>query len=427
MILVCGGMIMGLWKIRGGNELVGTTYIQGSKNAVLPLLSAALTAGSVTEFSNAPRLRDVEHTLEILRCLGCRVQWEDDCVTVDARQACFQPVPPEQMMQMRSSVLFLGAMLARFGQGAVSMPGGCMLGPRPVDLHLKALECLGAQVCVTDDCICCNAPALRGAVISFPTPSVGATENAMLAACGAEGETVLMGAAREPEIVELQAFLRQLGMEVSGAGTDCIRLCRRTPPPDRVQYRVMPDRIVGATVLCAAAGCGGDVTIRGVVPEHLETVTDALFDMGCAVHTGTDAIRLTSSGHLVSPGEIETQPYPGFPTDAQPVLLAACLKAQGTALFRETIFSGRLRHTRELMKLGANIRVDDRRAWVTGVPVLTGAAVQSTDLRGGAALIVAGLMACGETELIDREHITRGYENFDDVLRRLGADIWYTD
>lgn len=417
---------MGIWKMQGGKQLLGDTTIQGAKNAVLPLLSATLVSGCVTTLDNVPRLRDVEYTLKILTCLGCDVTWEDDRVMVDSRNAQLQSVPAELMVQMRSSVLFLGAMLARFGEGLVSMPGGCMLGPRPVDLHLRALECLGAEIHLTDDSIGCRAKELRGGEIVFPSPSVGATENAMLAACGARGETVITGGAKEPEIVDLQEFLRTMGAEISGAGTDTI-IVRGMHPKDTVTYTVMPDRIAAATVLCAAAACGGDVTVRHVIPQHLDTVTDALFHMGCALHTGADHIRLTSNGLLVSPGVIETQPYPGFPTDAQPVLLAACLKAQGTTEFRETIFSGRLRHTRELMKLGGNIRVDDHTAWITGVPELTGATVQSTDLRGGAALIVAGLAAQGETELIDRNHITRGYEAFDTCLRRLGAEITYTD
>ena len=426
MILVCGGMIMGIWKLHGGDRLYGEVTIQGAKNAALPILSAALVTGCVTTLENVPRLRDVENTLRILECLDCRVERDGNRVTVDSRPARLNPVPPELMTRMRSSVLFLGAMTARFGAGCVSMPGGCMLGPRPVDLHLRALETLGGEITVTDETIACRAPRLRGGHIHFPTPSVGATENALLAACAAAGETVITGAAREPEIGDLQNFLRAMGTEITGAGTDTVRI-RGMTPREEVTYSVMPDRIAGATILCAAAACGGDVTVRQVVPEHLDTVTDALFSMGCGIQTGRNTVRLTSDGCLRSPGVIETRPYPGFPTDAQPVLLAACLKAEGVTEFRETIFSGRLRHTRELMKLGADIRVDDRTALVTGVPVLTGAAVTAMDLRGGAALIVAGLTAEGETEIVDRDLITRGYEHLDRILRALGADITYSD
>lgn len=417
---------MGIWKIRKGKGIFGDTYIQGAKNAVLPILSGTLLAECVTTLTNVPQLRDVDNTLKILSCLGCAVSREGNTVTVDSRNAYFASVPSELMVQMRSSVLFLGAMLARFGKAKVSMPGGCMLGPRPVDLHLKALETLGAELHLTEDAIECSAPHLQGGRIVFPIPSVGATENAMLAACGAEGETILENAAREPEIIDLQNFLVSLGADISGAGTETI-VIRKMRPVRQTEYSVVPDRIAAATLLCATAACGGDITIHRVVPNHIDTVTDALSRMGCAVTAGTDFIRLVSDGSLVSPGTIETQPYPGFPTDAQPLLLAACLKARGITMFRETIFSGRLRHTKELQKLGGRIQVDDCTAVVTGVPRLTGTTVQATDLRGGAALIVAGLMADGETELIDRNHITRGYERLDTCLRALGADVTYTD
>ena len=427
MSLLCGGVKMGIWTIHGGKPLQGTAYIQGAKNAVLPILTATMVRGCVAELEGVPRLRDVENTLKILEHLGCRVTWNDHRVTVDSRTAALTRVPDGLMTQMRSSVLFLGSLLARFGESEVSMPGGCMLGPRPVNLHLSALETLGGRMTVTDDAIHCRAERLRGGEIHFPTPSVGATENAMLAACGAEEPVKLIGAAREPEIVDLQNFLRAMGVRISGAGTDMIYIDGMESVPECVRYRIMPDRIAAATVLCAGAGCGGDVTVTPVIPEHLQTITDALEKMGCTVESGGDWLRLRSTGRLHSPGIIETQPYPGFPTDAQPLLLAACLKAAGTTEFRETIFSGRLRHTRELMKLGGDISVQDGVARVTGVKTLRGTAVQAMDLRGGAALLVAGLMAEGETVVIDRQHISRGYENFDGCLRGLGAEITVTD
>lgn len=417
---------MGIWKIHGGNRLYGEIDVQGAKNAVLPILSGTLVAGCVTELTNVPALRDVDNTLKILNCLGCQTRRLGNTVTVDSRNARPGTIPRELMTQMRSSVLFLGAMLARFGRGEVFMPGGCMLGPRPVDLHLKAMEALGASLELTDDTIRCETPRLQGGRVVFPLPSVGATENAMLAACGAAGPTVIENAAREPEIVDLQNFLNTMGASISGAGTDVITV-RGMCPAERVTYDILPDRIAAATVLCAAAACGGDVTVRRMVPEQLAPVTDALARMGCGITAGPDFVRLVSDGRLRSPGIIETRPYPGFPTDAQPLLLAACLKAEGETVFRETIFSGRLRHTKELQKLGGQIRVDDRTAVVTGVPQLTGTAVQSTDLRGGAALVIAGLTAEGETLLIDRDHITRGYDRLDRCLRALGADVMDTD
>ena len=417
---------MGIWKIRGGNRLYGDTYIQGAKNAVLPVLSGTLVSGCVTKLTNVPQLRDVDNTLKILSCLGCKVEQSEHTVIVDSREARFAPIPKELMAQMRSSVLFLGAMLARFGTAEVSMPGGCMLGPRPVDLHLKALETLGAELILSEESIACRSSGLRGCRIVFPTPSVGATENAMLAACGAVGVTVIENAAKEPEIVDLQEYLKALGADISGAGTDVI-VMRGMRPVFYVEHEIVPDRIAAATVLCAAAACGGDVTVRRTVPAHIGPVTDALERMGCAVTKGADFIRLVSDGRLVSPGQIETQPYPGFPTDAQPLLLAACLRAEGETTFRETIFSGRLRHTRQLQKLGGSIQVDDHTAVVTGVAELNGAAVQATDLRGGAALVIAGLAARGETLPVDSDHITRGYERLDECLRALGGDVTYTD
>lgn len=417
---------MGIWKLHGGNRLNGITYIQGAKNAVLPILSGALLSSGITKLTNVPQLRDVDNTLKILSCLGCTVVREGDAVTIDGSQARLCPVPPDLMTHMRSSVLFLGAMLARFGAATVSMPGGCMLGPRPVDLHLQALEALGAKFTLSDDAISCQGDRLEGTRIVFPMPSVGATENAMLAACGAVGETVLQNVAREPEIVDLQDFLVSLGADISGAGTGTITI-RGMCPVSCAEHSIVPDRIAAATMLCATAACGGDITVRKVIPAHVDTVTAALGCMGCRVTEGLDFIRLESDGNLVSPGMIETMPYPGFPTDAQPLLLATCLKARGTAEFRETIFSGRLRHTRQLQKLGGNIRVNDRTAYVTGVEKLTGATVQATDLRGGAALVIAGLMAEGETELIDRDHITRGYDCLDKSLRALGGDVTYIE
>ena len=329
------------------------------------------------------------------------------------------------MRELRSSVIFLGALLARCGEARLSMPGGCELGPRPIDLHLMALRALGADIEESGGDLICRAERLKGASIALPMPSVGATENAMLAACAAEGETVIMNAAREPEIEELQSFLRLLGAEVSGAGTATVCV-RGFKPVQRVGHRIMPDRIVSATLLCAVAAAGGEIELRGTDPERFSTVLHSLSECGCDIIRTGAGVRLASDGNLRAPMPVITGPYPGFPTDAQPLMLAACLKAKGTSVFVENVFQNRFRYTEELTRLGARIHTEGRVAVVTGVRELHGAPTVATDLRGGAALIIAGLSAEGETEILDSGHIERGYESFDTRLRELGAEIQRT-
>lgn len=419
---------MGLWTVRGGNRLYGTIQVQGAKNGVLPVLAACLIHNGISVLERVPRLRDVEYTLEILRCLGCKARQEGDRVTIDSRNAALGTIPVHLMEEMRSSVLFLGAMSARFGEGSVRMPGGCMLGPRPVDLHLAALSRLGAQIELGDHDITCHRSRLMGGEVVFPFPSVGATENAMLAACGCGGETVLRNCAKEPEIEELAAYLRAMGAQVVGAGTDTIRI-RPGKYTGTVHHRVLPDRIAGATLLCAAAACGGKLTLQEVICPHLQPVLDVLGEMGCNIRTGENSVTLQSDGRLWSPsGEIITGTYPAFPTDAQPVLMAACLKADGVTVFRERVFSGRLTHARQLRRFGGNICLtEDCTAVVTGVDALHGVSAETRDLRGGAALLVAALQAEGESPIVDAGRIPRGYEFLDATLRQLGADIDYTD
>ena len=415
---------MSVWHIAGGNRLSGSVTVQGAKNAVLPIMAASVLAQGETELLNVPTLRDVNTTIRILRGLGCSVEREGDAVYIDSRPMSRSEIPHSLMRELRSSVIFLGALLARCGHARLSMPGGCELGPRPIDLHLMALRALGAEIDERGGDLICSAPSgLRGAGIALPMPSVGATENAMLAACAAEGETVIMNAAREPEITELQTFLQTLGADVTGAGSATVRVRGKKLEPFRVGHRIMPDRIVSSTLLCACAAAGGDVELRAVEPRHFSTVLHSLSECGCDIMSNSSSVRLRSGGNLKAPMPVITGPYPGFPTDAQPLMLAACLKARGTSVFVENVFQNRFRFTEELQRLGARIHTEGRVAVVTGVEALHGAPTVATDLRGGAALIIAALSAEGETDILDSGHVERGYESFDERLAALGADI----
>ena len=413
---------MSIWHIYGGNRLTGSTRVQGAKNAVLPIMAASVLSGGETVLHNVPDLRDVTTTLRILQHLGCTAVRDGDTVRIDSRGMHCDFIPHALMRELRSSVIFLGAILARFGTARLSMPGGCELGPRPVNLHLDALRALGAEVTERGGDIICQAHALQGRRILLPFPSVGATENAMLAACAAAGETVICNAAREPEIADLQCYLRKLGADISGAGTSTVTISGFRPRPF-VEHTIMPDRIVAATILCAAAACGGEVELQDVDPAHFSTVLDSLSEAGCAIITAASAVRLSSDGQLTAPRPVVTQPYPGFPTDAQPPLMAACLRAKGTTVFTENIFTNRYRHAEEFRRLGAAVSIEGRVAYVTGVERLTGAPLTASDLRGGAAMLVAGLCAEGATELFDDGYIDRGYDRFDACLSALGADV----
>ena len=413
---------MPVWKVRGGKMLHGAVRTQGSKNAVLPIMAASLVGGGVSSLTNCPRLLDVDASVDILRCLGCAVAQNGGEIVIDSSGMNGNHIPHELMLRMRSSVMYLGAILARCGEARVSTPGGCELGSRPIDLHLKALECLGAEVIEEGGEVLCRAKKLVGAHINLDFPSVGATENVMLAACAAEGETVLTNAAREPEIADLQTFLNAKGARIAGAGSPVIRI-QGFRGRSETEHAVMPDRIAAATWLCAAAAAGGDVLVEGVVPQHLEALCACLKDMGCGVVAGRESLRLRAPERLRAGKPVITRPYPGFPTDAQALLMAASLKAEGTSVFVENIFENRFRHVDELRRLGALLRVEGRVAMITGVPALRGAPVAAPDLRGGAALLIAGLAADGETTVYDSGHIERGYDDPAGALRALGAEI----
>lgn len=413
---------MSIWHITGGSPLRGQIRVQGSKNAVLPVIAASLLCGADTELLNCPNLSDVDAAMDILRYLGCTAARCGDALCIDTTAPARCDIPRELMHRMRSSVIFLGPLLARFGEAEVSLPGGCELGPRPIDLHLSALRALGAEIREEAGTLRCEAPRLTGADIVLSLPSVGATENAILTACGADGTTTISNAAREPEIADLQLFLQKAGVRIAGAGSSTVTVCGGLPGRG-CEHRCLGDRIAAATYLSAAAAAGGEIFLRGVDYRHLSTVTTALRQAGCRVESEKDAVRLTAPARLRAIPPVRTSPYPGFPTDAQAVLMAALLRSRGTTVFVENMFDSRYRHVPELVRLGADIRTEGRVAVVCGAERLHGARVRAADLRGGAALVLAGLQAEGTTEVEQIHHIERGYADLVGDLRALGAEI----
>lgn len=415
---------MAVFDISGGRRLSGEIRISGAKNSVLPLLASTVLFRGPCVLHNCPRLSDVDAAVAILRHLGCQVEREDHDIFVDSWGVNRYDIPRELMGKMRSSVLFLGPLLARMGACRLYAPGGCALGARPIDLHLMGLRAMGAELQWQGDELICRAKKLRGCTVTLPFPSVGATENLMLAAMGA-GETVtLFNVAREPEIGDLAAFLRGGGGRVYGAGTGMVQI--EGGPLRGARHRVIPDRIETATYLCAVAAAGGEALLRGTDHTHLTEVLRALSAAGCALRKGPDHISV-AAGDLTGIPPVRTGPYPAFPTDAQAPLMGALLRARGTTVFEENIFSDRFRHVPALRALGGNIGVCGSIAAVSGVKSLRGARMEATDLRGGAAMVVAALGAQG-TSRVDRvEHILRGYESLPEKLRALGAEIRVTE
>ena len=413
---------MSMYEIQGGRPLGGRLRVQGAKNSVLPLLAAALLAPGQSVIHHCPDLSDVSATLDILDLLGCCVAREGKTMTVDATALRGSAIPERLMREMHASGVCLGALVARTGSAKLCYPGGCELGPRPIDLHLAALRGLGAEIREEGECLTCTAGrGLRGARIHLPFPSVGATENAMLCACGAQGVTTLVGAAREPEIVDLERFLNKLGARVSGAGTPVVTI-EGGRPLHGAEHTVMGDRIVAATWLCACGAAGGGLARTGGGLGSLGTVLACLEQAGGRLECAGEEIRFRSTGPLRGIAPVHTAPYPGFPTDAQAILMAALAGGRGQTLFVENMFESRYRHVPELQRMGADIRVRGRCAMVTGSP-LHGQRVESTDLRGGAALVVAALGAEGTTQVTRLSHIRRGYQDMEGTLRQLGADI----
>ncbi len=413
---------MSNWIVTGGTALRGEVAAQGAKNAALPILAATLLVDAPVRLLHCPKLVDVENMLAILQALGCTVRYDGDAVEIDASTANSCVLPQALSLKLRSSIFLLGSVLARFHQAVASYPGGCEIGNRPIDLHLHGLGRLNVAIEEQGGRIVCTTPKLIGAEIDLDYPSVGATENSMLAACRAEGETVIRNAACEPEIVDLQGFLNACGFCVAGAGTPTVVISGRTAGHGAT-YTIMPDRIVTGTYLMAGAITGGDVTVTDTDPRLLDAVLSKLDGCGCIVRQYQDAVRLRAPKRPIALPRAETRPYPGFPTDLQPQLFALLSVAEGTSVLVENVFENRFKHAQELCRMGGRNNIYDRTAVITGVRTLHGAQVEAHDLRGGAALVLAGLCAEGETTIAFAERIERGYARMDTAVAALGGTI----
>lgn len=408
--------------IDGGNRIGGEVRVGGAKNSVLPILAATVLNGRINVVHDIPKLLDVDIMEKILTSLGCSVKRENGTIIVDSSELTNYEIPEELVREMRSSIIFLGAMLSRCGKVKISYPGGCEIGPRPIDLHLKSLREMGAKIEEKHGFLTCEATKLRGCDIQLDFPSVGATENIMLAAIFASGTTVIRNAAREPEIIDLENFLNAMGAKVSGAGTATIRIEGVEKLYD-VEHNIIPDRIVAGTYLIATAITKGEIVLKNVIHEHLQSTLYKLRESGCIVQIYNHSLKLIAPKEIKAVESIRTLPYPGYPTDMQAQMMALMTLSDGITIITENIFENRYKHANELVRMGANIKVDGRIAIVKGVTKLSGATVVAQDLRGGAALIVAGLAAEGTTIVENIKHVERGYENIHEVLGTLGAKI----
>ena len=408
-------------KILGGLPLVGEVQAAGAKNAALPILCASLLTADPMELSNVPQLQDIATTIRLLKLLGVKTERDEERLTLQADSLVSTEAPYELVKTMRASILVLGPLLARFGEARVSLPGGCAIGQRPVDQHIKGLQAMGAQIEIEQGFVVARAARLKGARIVTDMVTVTGTENLMMAACLAEGETILENAAREPEVVDLAKVLVAMGAQIEGAGTDRL-VIRGVERLHGTSHRIMADRIETGTFLCAAAACGGDVTVRATDPWSMDVTIDRLRETGATLTSGPDWVRLQANGRPRAVS-VRTAPYPGFATDMQAQFMALDAVAEGTATVVETIFENRFMHVQELRRLGANIRIEGNTAIVQGVPALSGATVMATDLRASASLVIAGLAARGETTVERIYHLDRGYARMEARLQALGARI----
>ena len=414
---------MSCFVINGKNKIEGEMTVQGAKNGALPLLAASVLVLGESVFCGCPDLTDINAAVNILTYLGCRVSRCGDEIAVDSSNADNCIITDELMHEMRSSIVFLGALLGRFGRAELTAPGGCEIGLRPIDLHLESMRALGATIDETGGKLICTCPdGLKGARVSLSFPSVGATENLLLAGCTAKGETLIVNAAREPEIIELAQFLNSCGAHISGAGESVIRI-EGVKGLRNCEHRVWQDRIAAVTYMSAAAVTGGNLRLRMKQHELLLPVIEAFERMGNTILQDREGLYIKAPRKLKKPGIIRTMPYPGFPTDSQADFAVMACVANGTSTVIENIFESRFKYVGELRKMGAQIRTEDRIAIIEGVEKLTGAKVFSPDLRGGSALVVAALCAEGTTVVDDIYHIDRGYEKFETQLKELGAEI----
>ncbi len=409
--------------IEGMTPLNGEVKVQGAKNSVLPIVAAAVLCDDKIVLENCPHISDTYTSCRILNYLGCKCRFSDNKLIADTSEITRSDIPDELMQEMRSSIIYMGALLGRFGKCRMSFPGGCQLGPRPVDMHINAMKKLGASVIEEYGAIeCVSSKGLMGTKITLSYPSVGTTENIILASVKAKGETIIINAAREPEIVDLINFLNKCGGDIRGAGESTI-VINGTEKLHGCTYTIMPDRIAAATYLSAAVCSRGEITLKNIDISLCESFISVFEQMGCNIYVYDGGIYINAKKCLKSGGKIITLPHPGFPTDVQPVVMAAVCKANGITIFEETVFENRYRHVDALVKMGADINVVGKAAVITGVSKMYGAKVTATDLRGGAAMLTAAVGSEGITEISDVYHIDRGYENIEKVISALGGKI----
>lgn len=408
--------------IKGGHELFGEVNISGAKNAAVAIIPAALLCDDIVRIENIPNISDVSLIIQILDRMGAGIKMiNKNTIEIDSRSVTCQPVPYELASHFRASYYLIGILLGRFKKAEVAMPGGCNFGVRPIDLHIKGFQMLGATVNTVNGMVCASADKLIGASIYMDNVSVGATMNVMLAAVLARGLTIIENAAKEPHIVDLANFLNSMGADVRGAGTDVIKI-RGVEKLHGCTYSIIPDQIEAGTYMVAAATCGGDVLVKNVIPKHLESVSAKLEEAGAEIIEYDDAVRVTRFKPLMK-CNVKTMPHPGFPTDMQPQMAVLLSVANGTSILSEGVWDSRFQYVGQLLRMGADIQVDGKVAVIEGVKELTGVNVKATDLRAGAAMIIAGLVARGETTVEDVQYIDRGYEDVVDKFRMLGADI----
>ncbi|WP_126428922.1 UDP-N-acetylglucosamine 1-carboxyvinyltransferase [Brevibacillus marinus] len=413
---------MGKLYIEGGKPLAGKIEISGAKNSAVALIPAALLADGPVVIENLPRIQDVEIYTEILRDMGAELLWEDDWIEIDGRSLRTTTMPNGRVKKLRASYYLWGALLGKCGEVSVGLPGGCDLGPRPVDLHIKGFQALGARVENKNGMLSLKAERLRGARIYLDLVSVGATINIMLAAARAEGVTVIENAAREPEIVDVATLLNNMGANIKGAGTDVIRI-EGTDRLRGCRHTIIPDRIEAGSYMILAAAAGADIVIENVIPKHLESVSAKLREIGAEVSEGDDSIHVIGRTKY-RPVDVKTAPYPGFPTDLQQPMTTLLTQVKGSSIITDNIYASRFRHVDELRRMGAAIKVEGRSALIDGGAKLVGAKVVATDLRAGFALVIAGLISNGVSEIDGVQHIERGYENLVGKLQGLGASVW---